>query len=271
VNAPDEIYITPVHLACQWNMTVLNKLITKGGDIYTLDNNGCSCLHFAANSSNDTLEVLKFLVLEGLEVNTIDAKENTPLHLATKWGHINNVKVLVDLGTDLTITTDKGQTFLHYAAESTRDNSNVIKLFASKGLDVIEKVDDDDENTPLHLASIVGNINNVKTLVGLGADISAVNSKRQSCLHYAAKGTSDNSEVIKILDSKGLNVNAKDRLRDTALHFAAKYGHINNLKELVCLGADIFIKNKYRKIASDVCNTKEKKAILEITKVLLDM
>jgi len=170
-----------VHLVCQWNLNVLQKLIAKGGDIYKLDKNFMSCLHYAAESSNDVSDIIWLLVSKGLNVNARDIDGETPLLKASMFGHFNNIKALIELGANVSITSKNGSTCLHYTSESCKDTSEVIKLLVSNGLDLNAK--DENGNTPLHSAARSGHVNNVKELIKLGTNLSITNNHRDNALH----------------------------------------------------------------------------------------
>ena len=76
----------------------------------------------------------------------------TPLHYASRDGHIDIVKLLVDLGADIEVRTDFG-------------------------------------STPLHLASYRGHIDMVKLLVDLDADIESMNNYGKTSAQVAKTTT----------------------------------------------------------------------------------
>lgn len=91
--------------------------------------------------------------------------------------------------------------------------------------------------TPLHFASLRGDVSLCERLIDSGCDLDARTDKwRSSPLHRAAKGGS--AEVIECLVRAGADVNAQARGRYTPLHDAATYGHVSCIKALLERGAD---------------------------------
>ena len=93
----------------------------------------------------------------------------------------------------------------------------------------------------------------IKLLLKQGADVNAKDEDGCTPLHRASnKGF---PEIVKLLIKNGADVNATDK-DWTPLHQAALWDRIDIVKVLIENGADPFIKNKYGKIALDLCKDK---------------
>lgn len=73
-------------------------LVAEGLDVNTLNSYGCTPLNFQARNS---AEVTKVLLELGGDVSKADNYDNTPLHSAASGYRPENVKLLVDQGVDL--------------------------------------------------------------------------------------------------------------------------------------------------------------------------
>lgn len=80
---------------------------------------GMTALHLAALSGYESLCLL--LVQNGADVNAVDEKGNTPLHLAAEALHIDAIQVLAGIkGIDLNVANKKGQNLLDVLIESAK-------------------------------------------------------------------------------------------------------------------------------------------------------
>lgn len=114
---------------------------------------------------------------------------------------------------------------------------------------------DEEGNTPLHKAIMVGNFDEVRKLVQAGADINVPNDRGNTPLHVAVGIFS--LEIAKYLIKNGANVNAANKQGITPLHVAADavltFGitgmlyrhesHFDMVKLLVESGADVNVKD----------------------------
>jgi ankyrin repeat protein/2-C-methyl-D-erythritol 4-phosphate cytidylyltransferase len=84
------------------------------------------------------------------------------------------------------------------------------------------------KETPLHIASILGNFDAVKILIENGADVNVLNNNGSNPLHYAAsRGRLD---IARLLFKSGAALNVSDVTKRNELHFAV-VGIIN--RELI--------------------------------------
>ena len=91
--------------------------------------------------------------------------ERTPLHYAAKYGHIDVVQILLDVGADCNKSDELGYTPLHYAAKY--GHINVVQILLDGGADFNKS--DELGYTPLQMAEYKGNQDVVKMLKDRGA------------------------------------------------------------------------------------------------------
>jgi Serine/threonine protein kinase len=197
-----------------------------------------------------------FLEQIGADVN---AKDKTLLKCAASNSNVEVLKYLVSLGGNVNIKGNKGRILLHIAVSNS--NVKVLEYLASLGADVNAK----DNYGGTLLDSAVRSNSNVevlKCLVSLGADVNAKSNGGRTPLHGAAKWNS-NMEVLKYLVSLGGDVNVKDENGMTLLHCAASNPNVEILKYLVSLGVDVNAKTKYAQTPFDLANSEEKKTYLK--------
>jgi ankyrin repeat protein len=158
----------------------------------------------------------------------------TLLHeIVSMSSNVEMMKFLIGLGADVNAKMCLGWTPLHCASIS-NDDKAVLKYLVSAGADVNAK--DDFGLTPLHTAAWRNKrcdmIGAVKFLIDSGADVNMGNNDGCTPLHFAAyKGELD---VVKILIDSGVELMAKNGRGETPLCSARQEGHSEVVKFLVC-------------------------------------
>ena len=171
-----------------------------------------------AARAGDTAAVNRAIQL-GAEVNAarVVVKGNklseTALHLASNFGHLDTVQVLLAAGADYTIPGDDGHTALMDAA-------------------------------------FEGHLDVVRALVGAGARITETCVYGETALHEAAQGGQD--AVLDYLIGMGHELDPRDTrdLGATPLMLAARGGHVSTIRKLIKAGADPSIRTEDGKTAS---------------------
>ena len=102
---------------------------------------------------------------------------------------------------------------------------NIIKKCITK--DNVNVYDCDSHMTPLIIASKWNNLELVKHVIKVGADVNYTNSYSNTALIYASRN--NYPEIVKYLIQNGADINHENFRGDTALSFASK----NGFKEIV--------------------------------------
>ena len=92
--------------------------------------------------------------------------------------------------------------------------------------------------TPLHVAALGGDMDEVKRLVEAGADVNAVSVYQATPLHWAVQGSSVKPDILSYLVEHGADVNAKNTWGVTPLHLTSSFGNVPATRRLLELGAD---------------------------------
>ena len=117
-------------------------------------------------------------------------------------------------------------------------NINKIKRLIEMGADVNAKTKND--YTPLYYAVRNDNVVLVKLLIEMGADIGVGTSYGVILLHGAVRRnnpTEENTEIVKLLIDLGLDVNAKDYSGKTSLDHAVLASNPYTVRLLLKEGA----------------------------------
>src|SRR6056297_2446330 len=226
------------------------------------------------------VEIAKYLIQQGAQVNQQDSDGFTALHYAAKDGHLEIVKLLVGKGAELNIYPDeskfyKGETPLNSACSygNTGDkNLEVVKFLVEQGASMEKipfcfqspltncmkskapltaqyllemgadpNVPNNNSQTPLYLAIDKGLGNGfIKALLGAGADPN-VGSPYYTPLEMAIRKR--DIELAQMLMDAGGEIKHADEDGNTLFHTAASINSNKNIDFLLSKGLDINAKN----------------------------
>ena len=145
--------------------------------------------------------IVEFLIIEySQNVCSQNSADNaTPLHLASRNGHVKAARKLIERGADLTAQDEEGNTPLHLASYGEVD---VARMLIERGADLTAK--DKEGKTPLHLASAPPNnfllqehAELVHMLLEHGADANAQSNDGSTPLSLASRD--ERTEIIQVL------------------------------------------------------------------------
>jgi ankyrin repeat protein len=189
-------------------------------------------LHYAAFYG--LLDVVKLLVIERpQDVNALGFDyDGTPLFGASRNGHLEVARVLLENGADVKARDNKHRAPLHWASK--RGRVEVVRILLEHGADA--KVQDDRGRSPLHRASQHGHVEVARILLESDADQLAHDKKGRTSLHWASKR--GHVAVARVLLSHGADVEAQDINTRTPLDRALERGHLDVARVLFEHGAD---------------------------------
>lgn len=110
------------------NRKVAFILVNHGININEVDNKGQTPLHIACKHENSR-RMLLLLLDEGAQLNVTDKQGYTPLMIATINGHIELIKILLSYGADIFVETEtnyKRKTAMDFASD--RKQEKILQL-----------------------------------------------------------------------------------------------------------------------------------------------
>jgi len=213
--------VTPLALAAKkGNIELVRFFLKKGADVNTVNCDGDRPLHrlFKSKAKQKTVnEILKLILAKKPELNVLNSDHDTPLDLALGKNNKEAVKMLLANGANVNFYKHWGP--IHMAANFC--GSEMIDLLVKHGADVNAKVD--------------GN--------GLSAGNIALRFGRKKI------------QVFQALLKHGFDINQQDEKGNTILHNAVKLKDEEVVKFLLKAGADRNIKNNQGKIPIELTDT----------------
>jgi len=185
-------------------------------------------------SANGHLEIVKYLILKGADIDARGNNGITALMAAIGSSHFDIAKFLLDHGADATAVDNDSETTLHkFRGERSVE---LIILLIKKGADP-NAPDFFMNRTPLHLAASDNQVQAIDTLLSYGSTIESRDKNGCTPLHYAAEGNAVAS--VDMLIDRGAVLDAKDEEGATPLHYAAYRGNVEAMMRLIARGAGI--------------------------------
>ena len=155
------------------------------------------------------------------DVNAFTFRYETPLMLASYFGHVNAMAFLIEHGAKVDLQDEIGTTALQYAAQGPNLSDEINNYFSLQGVDRNKFV----EETSVH-----DHVKAVTFLIEHGANVDLQDNNGDTALHYAV--TFDFPEIVKML----LNLGASDMCNNkglTPLHQASISASIGVVEYLI--------------------------------------
>ena len=219
------------YAALRGHVDIVQKLIKSGVDINTRDADNRTPLHWAATSG--WVNVAEFLIANGASVNIVQKDGFSALHAATCLGHMHMCRYLLAEGSEVNRTDRDGWSPLHMA--TCYGHPDVVQLFLSSGAKVNQKTRD--EETALHIAVDPANLDIIGELIGAGARIEERNVNGFTPFFDAV--WRNKYDVCRYLIDMGADVNVRNSAGHSAMYIATVRAANRFMKLIVAAGCDL--------------------------------
>lgn len=182
---------------------------------------------------NEKINVIKYLIKQGANINVTDIKLSSPLIEAALNCNIEIIDLLLEHGADLELKTPDGFTALFRCASESKIMS--MEYLIAKGADLEAR--DKRGYTPLLAAIIYENTDAVELLIQKGADIFVIDDDDYNALTYAV--AVNHLKAAMLLVKHGADIHFIDHKGRTYLHLAAVFGSLDLVKYLRQLGLSL--------------------------------
>ena len=214
------------------NTVAVKTLIKSGVDVNSKDWDDLTPL--SAASAHGNLELVTFLVDNGADVNIADRNNVTALMGASVGNFLDVVEYLVSNGAVVDALAESSVSSLYLAAE--RGHSKIVNFLLEHGADP-HNSNDFNEQTSLFVACTSGSAETVALLLAANASVNDVDVNGVIPIHVAAEQGS--APIVEMLLKDGANANAITTTGYTSLIIAAAHGHMEVVKLLVNHQGDI--------------------------------
>ncbi|XP_002046790.3 transient receptor potential cation channel subfamily A member 1 isoform X1 [Drosophila virilis] len=243
INALDKEHRSPLLLAASrsgWK--TVHLLIRLGASIDVKDAAARNVLHFVIMNGGrltDFAEQVANCQTQAQLQLLLNEKDNmgcSPLHYASRDGHIRSLENLIRLGACINLKNNNNESPLHFAARYGRYNTVRQLLDSEKGSFIINE-SDGAGMTPLHIASQQGHTRVVQLLLNRGALLHRDHSGRNPLQLAAMSGYTETIELLHSVHSHLLDQLDKDG--NTALHLATMENKPHAISVLMSMGCKL--------------------------------
>jgi ankyrin repeat protein len=200
-------------------------------------------------------EVARVLLERGADTETRDNGNWSPLERSSRYGHVKVVQVLLEHGADVNTQDKDKNTPLYYA--SNNGHAAAARVLLQHNADPNAKCRDN--WTPLHRAENEGV---ARVLLEYGADTKAQHRYNLTPLHKAL--ASERTEVVRVLLENGADANARAYQNCTPLHLASRKGHLDGVWLLLQHSSDIHARDDEGQTPFQVATEYERQDVMEL-------
>ncbi|GAB5365043.1 hypothetical protein AAMO2058_001022500 [Amorphochlora amoebiformis] len=233
-DADDDSGRSALYFACrEGKEEIAKKLISLGCKVDKMALNGATPTFVAAQSGH--LGIVQALLAAGADVKS--PKNVTYPFIACQNGHLDILNLFLDKGADAALPSMNGFSCLYIAAQNGHKNiiERLLELPSTKLL-VNHGMAARSMATPVLIASQMGHLEVVKTLVAHGADIKQPMTDGTTPFKVAcAQG---DPELIEYLLEKGADIESPNKDQNTALMAAIIKSNVRAVELLLKRGAN---------------------------------
>jgi ankyrin repeat protein len=243
VNAIGGRYHFPL-LAALWedHMEVAELLIELGANVDFRETTGETILLNALSQpQHNIVDIVKFLLRHGTDVNARDGTLRSSLHLAESQGELEVAQMLVNHGADVNSRDSNGKTPFHILSESRANNGDLLNhalLLLKHGAEVNSR--DTDDQTPIHLAIGRDRFQLAQLLLEHGADANAETNSGKTPLHILSERKINGEPDVDVLNHEhSMTITERNEHHKTPSHPHSNFGPIQMAQALLKHGANV--------------------------------
>jgi Ankyrin repeats (3 copies) len=150
INARGGLMVTPLAAALhRKHFQVAGLLHQRGADVDVRGLWENTPLIAASSDGRVDINIVRWLLDHGAEINSRQFQGGTALHLAARWGHLHALQALLEHGADINALNNDGEVPLHLASSDGHDDVlDLLQSLIAYGSDV--NAQNEEGSTPLH-------------------------------------------------------------------------------------------------------------------------
>jgi ankyrin repeat protein len=234
----------------------------------TMNKEEISPLHIVASRSQD-LEIINYFITNGNNVNQTDKDGNTPFLNASNRNNLEVVSFLFKDVNNINATNKKVESALSMAVSN--NSSDVVEFLINNNAD-ISVVDANGNNLTYYLLESFNSKKledfekKIALLKAHGLDVASIQKNGNTLYHLAVE--KNNLELVKWVSNYKIVINAKNAEGNTALHLAALNAkNTDILKYLISHGANTDEVTEFEETAYNLASENE---ILKTNNISID-
>ncbi|KAF5649437.1 ankyrin 1 [Fusarium sp. NRRL 52700] len=217
--------------------------------------------------SSGPVSLVRRMIQQGMSVDGSDEEEDSPLQVACYYLNFEVVRLLLQRGANVRSRSSqpgdpvtlalwacalplqqqleqRGTRHQKYIAESVdyrtaQRCTHIVRILLECG--AIADGGTDELESPLQLASFIGNLEISKLLIKHGASVDKITGSFRTPLFSALQG--NNSDIIRLILEKGVDINYVHPVHGSALHLACQYNDEPLVLQLLRHGASPALKD----------------------------
>ncbi|CAF2773868.1 unnamed protein product [Rotaria sp. Silwood2] len=211
-NDPENGLTALIAAVTQNNTNMIKCLLQLDAHPDVIDFSGRTALMHAAEYGHVTILQLLREADANAKIQDFEGKGE-----ATTERHQTCLKILLEMGANVNNRTHNGVPNLVYICNDSIESEDFCMALIRAGADV-QLIDEKTQRTALHNACLSGSTKIVRELLHSQADPNALDDKRSTPAHEAAKG--GHFQVIRILSGFGAKFDVYDTLGNNPIHYA---------------------------------------------------
>lgn len=178
------------------NIESILHVLTNCDNLQARDELGDAIIHYACDYGS--YEIIKFLVEQGIDLDSIGQVGNRPIHYAIQRTDLRIAKIFIEKGVDLECTNNRGLRPIHFAARY----YDPTKLLIEHNVN-LECVDNEGQR-PIHIAAQYSDTNLIKLFIDKKVNFECVDKKGNRPIHYACSYS--NASIVELLVNYGCSL-----------------------------------------------------------------